>query len=179
MKKRILAFGASTSKKSINKKFATYAAAQLSEFDVTLIDLNDFPMPLYSVDVEAEKGAPAAAFHLKTLIEEHDGLIISFAEHNGAYTAAFKNTLDWISRLEGKAWADKPALLLSTSPGTRGGASVLSIAKARFPYNGGEVIATFSLPQFRINFNPETGITNPELAGKFEETLRLFREALL
>ena len=179
MRKRILAFGASTSKASINKQFATYAAGQLHEFDATVIDLNDYPMPLFSVDLEKSHGAPETAFLLKALIMAQDGLIISFAEHNGAYTAAFKNTLDWLSRLEGKAWAGKPALLLSTSPGARGGASVLRIAKDRFPYNGGEVIATFSLPQFRINFDPETGIKNTDLADAFEQALDTFRKKLL
>jgi chromate reductase, NAD(P)H dehydrogenase (quinone) len=175
-KKRILAFGASTSRKSINKQFATYTAKRLTEldFDTTLIDLNDFPMPLFSVDLEAEEGAPSTVFKLKTLISQHDGLVISFAEHNGSYTAAFKNAFDWLSRLEGKVWAGKPALLLSTSPGARGGASVMAIAKARFPFSGGEVVATFSLPQFKVNFNPETGIKEPSLAKGYEEVLHLF-----
>jgi NAD(P)H-dependent FMN reductase len=179
MKKRVLAFGASTSRTSINKQFATYVAGRLTEFETTIIDLNDYPMPLFSVDVEKSQGAPEAAFLLKALIMEHDGLIISFAEHNGAYTAAFKNTLDWLSRLDGKAWAGKPALLLSTSPGSRGGANVLEIARNRFPFNGGEVIATFSLPQFRINLDIATGIRDPDLAKEFEVALDAFRKRLL
>jgi NAD(P)H-dependent FMN reductase len=178
MKKRVLAFGASTSRSSINKQFATYAAGRLDEFETTIIDLNDYPMPLFSVDLEKSHGAPETAFLLKALIAKHDGLIISFAEHNGAYSAAFKNALDWISRLDGKAWAGKPALLLSTSPGTRGGATVLEIAKNRFPFNGGEVAASFSLPQFRINLDPQSGIKDPELAKQFEEALQAFRARL-
>jgi NAD(P)H-dependent FMN reductase len=132
-------------------------------------------MPLFSVDVEREQGAPDTAYQLKALIAAQHGLIISFAEHNGAYSAAFKNALDWMSRLEGSVWSGKPALLLSTSPGGRGGATVLGIASARFPFNGGEVVATFSLPQFRKNFSPETGILEPELAQRFEQALTEFR----
>ena len=179
MRKRVLAFGASSSRNSINKQFATYAAGRMTECDVTVIDLNDFPMPLFSVDVEAEQGAPMPAYQLKAMIQQQDGLIISFAEHNGAYTAAFKNTLDWISRLEGKVWAGKPALLLSTSPGSRGGASVMSIAGNRFPFDGGEVVAKFSLPAFRRNFNVKTGITDPALAEDFERALEAFRQRIL
>lgn len=176
--KRILAFGGSTSKASINKQFAEYAAGRLTEFTSTIIDLNDFPMPLFSVDVEKSQGAPETAFKLKLLILDHDGLIISLAEHNGAYTAAFKNIFDWISRLEGKPWGEKPMLLLSTSPGKRGGATVMEIAKNRFPFDGALVIATFSLPMFRINFDPEAGIRDPELARQFHAALQKFREAL-
>lgn len=177
-KKRILAFGASTSRKSINKQFAVYTAMRLSnlDFDTTVIDLNDFQMSLFSVDVEAEEGAPQTVFKLKALIQQVDGLVISFAEHNGSYSAAFKNAFDWLSRLEGKVWAGKPALLLSTSPGARGGASVMAIAKARFPFSGGEVVATFSLPSFKVNFNPETGIKEPSLAEAYSEALMAFVE---
>lgn len=177
-RKRILAFGASTSRNSINKQFAAYAAERLQSLDRTIIDLNDFPMPIFSVDVEAEQGAPESAYRLKGLIQDHEGLVISFAEHNGAYTAAFKNIFDWLSRLDGKPWMGKPALLLSTSPGARGGATVLEIAAKRFPFSGGEVVASFSLPQFRRNFDPEKGIQDPALASAFEQALKLFENRL-
>lgn len=179
MSKRILAFGASTSRASINKQFAAYVAGRMQGFESKVIDLNDFPMPIFSVDVQKEQGAPAMAFALKELIATHDGIIVSLAEHNGAYTAAFKNAYDWMSRLEGKVWAGKPLLLLSTSPGTRGGATVMSIAKARFPFDGGQIIATFSLPQFRLNFNPETGIRDPELGKEFDQALQTFQRHLI
>lgn len=175
---KVLAFGASTSRASINKQFATWAVHQMSEVEATVIDLNDYPMPLFSVDVERESGAPATAYTLKELIQAQDGLIISFAEHNGAYSAAFKNVFDWLSRLEGKPWGGKPALLLSTSPGARGGATVLEIAKARFPFSGGEVVATFSLPQFRVNFDATRGISEPSLAKGFQEALQKFEARL-
>ena len=179
MKKRVLAFGASTSSTSINQQFASYAAHRLQDdFVITVLDLNDFPMPLFSVDIERSQGAPEAAFRLKDQIQSHDGLIISLAEHNGAYTAAFKNAFDWISRLDGSTWGDKPMLLLSTSPGKRGGASVMDIASRRFPFDGGAVIATFSLPQFRINFDPDAGIRDLELAQQFERALSAFRSRL-
>lgn len=178
MKPRILAFGASTSRRSINKQLAVYAASCLQEYETTVIDLNDFPMPVFSVDLEAEEGAPETAFALKDQILSHDGIIVSLAEHNGAYTSAFKNMYDWMSRLEGKVWAGKPLLLLSTSPGARGGATVMGIAKGRFPFDGAKVVATFSVPQFRINFHPEKGILQKELADEFEHALAAFREAI-
>lgn len=176
--KKILAFGASTSRQSINKKLAHWTAQQLSNSSVTLIDLNDFEMPLYSIDKEKENGIPEAAKRFKTLITDHDGIIVSFAEHNGGYAAAFKNVFDWASRLEGSVWADKPMLLMATSPGGRGGASALEIVVKRFPYSGGKVIADFSLPFFNKNFSTEEGIVSETHKNELLDKLSAFSAAL-
>lgn len=165
---KILAFGASNSRNSINKQLAAYAAAQFQEAEVTLIDLNDFEMPIYGVDREKEEGILALARDFKALIEAHDLLVISMAEHNGSYTAAFKNLVDWTSRIEQKLWAGRPMFMLSTSPGRRGGASVLETASIRAGFMGAEVVATFSLPSFRHNFSAEEGIMDAELAASFQ-----------
>jgi chromate reductase len=175
--KRILAFGASTSSKSINKQFAHYAAHQLKDADLTLIDLNDFPAPLYSIDLEDSSGIPDSAKRLVEGIKSMDGVIISMAEHNGSYTAAFKNLMDWMSRMENNFWADKKLFLLSTSPGGRGGQSVHEAASARFPRHGGEITASFSLPHFYDNFSSE-GIKDPTLAEEFTAKLTQFEASL-
>ncbi len=150
--KNILTLGASSSQSSINKKFANYAANKVDGANVNLIDLNDFEMPIYSSDREAADGIPEAAKKFKQLIKDADGIVISFAEHNGAYSAAFKNVMDWTSRVEQKLWEDKPMLLLATSPGGRGAQTVLGSAAGYFPHMGAQVIATFSLPGFFTNF---------------------------
>ena len=115
MKKKIIAFGASNSKKSINKTFANYAANQLENAEVILLDLNDFEMPIFSVDKEKADGIPEPAQVFKKHILEADGILISFAEHNGSYSSIFKNTLDWTSRIEGKIWEGKSMFLMATS----------------------------------------------------------------
>ncbi len=129
----ILAFGASSSRESINQQFAHYAAQQF-EGDVNLIDLNDFDMPLFSVDREKEKGVSRKANDFLSIIESADLIVISVAEHNGNVTAAFKNVFDWVSRINVNLFQDKPMFLLSTSPGAFGGgnamASVSSFSKA-------------------------------------------------
>ena len=94
MTKKILAFGASNSRNSINKQLANYAAQQLTNATITLLDLNDFEMPIYSIDREKESGIPKLAEEFKQHVLDADGIIISLAEHNGAYTAAFKNVMD-------------------------------------------------------------------------------------
>ncbi|MEO1258758.1 MAG: NAD(P)H-dependent oxidoreductase [Bacteroidota bacterium] len=176
--KKILAFGASNSRNSINKKLANWAAQQIPGTIHTLIDLNDFEMPIYSIDREKENGIPNQAQQFKELIKSHDAILISFAEHNGNVSAAFKNIFDWVSRLEGKVWDGKPMMLLATSPGGRGGASVLEIVTKSFPFRGGKVMASFSLPSFKQNFSSDNGITNGELKNVFLEKINLFEKEI-
>ena len=49
---KIIAFAGSPSKKSINKKLASYAASLFENAQVEILDLNDYEMPLFSVDKE-------------------------------------------------------------------------------------------------------------------------------
>lgn len=161
--KKIIAFGASSSKASINKEFATYVAYQFQNASIEILDLNDYEMPIFSVDKEKENGIPQLAQDIYAKLGSADLIIISFAEHNGAYSTAFKNILDWTSRINMKTFQEKPMLLLATSPGPRGGSSVLEIAKGRFPFQGGVVKGSFSLPSFFDNFNSVNGIINPDL----------------
>ncbi|NHM04388.1 NADPH-dependent FMN reductase [Flavobacterium celericrescens] len=164
--KKIIAFGASSSKASINKEFATYVAYQFQNASIEILDLNDYEMPIFSVDKEKENGIPQLAQDFYAKLGSADLIIISFAEHNGAYSAAFKNILDWTSRINMKTFQEKPMLLLATSPGPRGGSSVLEIAKGRFPFQGGVVKGSFSLPSFFDNFNSVNGIINPDLKNQ-------------
>ena len=137
-----------TVKKSTNKELAIYASSLVNEATTTVLDLNDYQLPLYGIDEETENGIPKNAQAFFDLIKNADGVILSLAEHNGNFTVAFKNIFDWMSRIEQKLWNNKPMLLMSTSPGGRGGASVLSIAKNGFSHMGGNIIADFSLPSF-------------------------------
>ncbi|MEM9480055.1 MAG: NAD(P)H-dependent oxidoreductase [Verrucomicrobiota bacterium] len=173
---KILAFGASTSSKSINRQLANYVAGQIADAQITDLDLRSFELPIYSVDEEEANGIPADAHRFLQLIQSHDALVISLAEHNGSYTAAFKNLHDWTSRIEMKIWADKPMLLLSTSPGGRGGAAVMESAKMTYPHLGADVRATFSLPSFYENFDPDKGITDPELASALKQAISSFQD---
>ena len=178
MTKNILAFGASNSKNSINKMLAMFASTQIPDAEVTLLDLNDFEMPIYSIDREKESGIPALAHEFKAHIKNADGIIISFAEHNGAYSTAFKNIFDWISRIEKNVWLDRPMFLLATSPGKRGGKSVLGIAANQFKFMNTNLLVSFSLPLFRENFSKEDGIVNQELLASFNQQVNIFTQAL-
>lgn len=178
MSRKVVALGASNSKNSINKQFAEFAAKQIPGAEVEVLDLNDFEMPIYSIDREKESGIPELAKHFKAKIQAADLLVISFAEHNGAYTVAFKNVMDWISRLEGSTWEDKPILLLATSPGGRGGKTVLELATRSFSFMTKGAIKSYSLPSFYKNFSPTNGITDENLKTDFSTTLRLFLDEI-
>ncbi|MBF7090334.1 NAD(P)H-dependent oxidoreductase [Flavobacterium sp. ALJ2] len=170
---KIIAFGGSNSQYSINKKLAIYAANKFNNADIEVLDLNDFAMPLFSVDVEKEIGQhPKAKAFLRKLAGA-DILVVSMAENNGNYSVAFKNVFDWCSRIEKDVFQHKPLLLLATSPGARGGASVLEIATKLFPRYGAEIKASFSLPSFNANFDVEKGeISNRELKEQLEALIK-------
>jgi len=173
--KKIVAFGASSSKKSINKRFSIYASNQFNGVDKLILDLNDFEMPIYSEDKENEFGIPKEALKFYNILKESDGIIISFAEHNGSYTVAFKNIFDWISRIDKIVWWNKPMLLLSTSDGIRGAVSVLKMAHQRISFEHKFNIPTFSLPSFSKNFNDREGILNSDLKKSFLEACEKFK----
>ncbi len=166
---KVLAFGASSSKTSINKSFATYAAQLIPNAKVEVLDLNEFELPLFSTDKEAELGQPELAKQFFDKIGQADALVISFAEHNGSYTAAYKNLFDWTSRIDMKVYQNKPVLLLATSPGPGGASNVLAAAKGSAPFFAADVKAEFSLPSFYDNFDQQTStFKNQELAQKLE-----------
>ncbi|GAB6140855.1 NAD(P)H-dependent oxidoreductase [Methylosoma difficile] len=155
---KLLAFAASSSKKSINKQLVTYAASLMEGADVEVLDLNDYELPLYSVDKEQELGHPQLAQAFMAKIAASDAVIISFAEHNGSYSAAYKNLFDWCSRINPKVFQDKPLVLLATSPGPRGAATVLAAAVNSAPYFAGHVKASLAVPSFYENFDVELGV---------------------
>jgi len=117
----------------------------------------------FSTDKETETGIPQLAHDFFNKLGTADLIVISFAEHNGAYSAAFKNIFDWTSRINAKTYQEKQVLLLATSPGPRGGSSVLEIAKNRFPFQGAVVKGSFSLPSFYENFDVVNGIIDNDL----------------
>src|SRR5690606_7996715 len=152
---KIIAFAGSNSRNSINKKLVTYASTLFTGAQVEILDLNDFELPLFGVDLEKQIAKPELAVKFLGKIAGADLLLLSMAEHNGNVSVAFKNIFDWASRGGVKVFQQKPMLLMATSNGARGGKSVLEITANRFPRDGAEVKGTFSLPVFSENFDVE------------------------
>jgi len=125
---RILAFSGSARRESFNQKLVTAASAAIEPAggSVTLINLRDYPMPLYNQDDEAAHGLPERVLELKTLMAEHDGLLIAAPEYNGSITPLLKNTLDWLSRRGDDdvplvPYRNKVAAIMAASAGRLGG----------------------------------------------------------
>ena len=144
---KILAFAGSTRSDSFNKRLAALAAdrARAAGADVTLVDLRDFPMPLYDGDLEAGQGVPEKANELRALMASHDGLLLACPEYNGSITAVLKNAIDWVSRpVEGEppmaAFRGKVVGLLAASPGAIGGMRGLVHVRAIFSGIGSYVV---------------------------------------
>ncbi len=167
---RLLVFAASNSSKSINRQFARYAASLVEDAEIDDLDIHDFEMPIYRSDREEETGIPQLAHDFLARVGEADAIIVSFAEHNGAYTAAFKNLFDWCSRVGREVWQGRKMILLSTSPGGRGGQSVLEFATNSAPRFGGVVVGTLSVPSFGTSFDAEAGtLAEAELDAQLRE----------
>ncbi|MEQ5806613.1 NAD(P)H-dependent oxidoreductase [Alteromonas sp. NFXS44] len=154
---KVVAFGASTSKNSINKALATYTAKLVEGADVTVLDINDYDVPMFSEDKEKEIGQAEGAQKFLDDIAGADALVISFAEHNGHYPAAFKNLFDWATRINRTVYGDKPAVYLSSSPGPGGAKSVLAAATGSAGFFGGNVKASVSVANFYDVFDMGTG----------------------
>jgi chromate reductase len=129
---RILVFAGSARRDSLNKKLARVAAdaARAAGAEVTLIDLDDFPIPIYHGDLEAEQGMPENARKLRELVMAHDALLVASPENNASVSSLLKNVLDWLSRSigDGKGpdsglapWRGKVAGMMTATPGQYGG----------------------------------------------------------
>ena len=135
-------------------------------------------MLLFSIDFVAEVGQLPEAKDFLSKIESADILVISMAENNGNYSAAFKNVFDWASRINVKVFLEKPMLLMAASPGGRDGASVLEIAQKLFPRYGGNIKASFSLRSFNDDFDAEgVKISNPDFDNQLKKLVAEFDKA--
>ncbi len=168
---KILAFAGSNSTVSLNKKLVTFSSTFFPDDEVEILDLNDYEMPIYKRETEIESGIPQKAEDFAAKIDNCDLILLSTPEHNGNFSAVFKNLMDWISRIKGrKIFNGKPMFLMATSDGMRGGSSVLGIAEKRFPFDGAEVLEIFSLPKFSENFDTEKEtIVNEEKYKELKE----------
>ncbi|MBQ0734107.1 NADPH-dependent FMN reductase [Aquimarina celericrescens] len=172
--KNILAFAGSNSSTSINDRLVKYVASEIKDHQVKVINLTSYEMPMYSED-EEKNSFPGMAMALKQEISEVDALIISVNEHNGSWSAFFKNIVDWLSRLDRNFLEGKKVLLMSTAPGKRGGLSSLEYAKTVLPRFGAEITESFSFPSFYENFSSESNsVTNETLLLGLKQVLSTF-----
>ncbi|MBT8448527.1 MAG: NAD(P)H-dependent oxidoreductase [Gammaproteobacteria bacterium] len=180
---KILAFAASISPVSINNQLIHYAASVIKEkispqANIEFLDLNDYMMPFYRPDVEETDGVPQLAHNFRAKISEADVIMISFAEHNGSYSAAYKNTFDWASRIDVKVYQNKPTILLATSPGRGGASNVLAMAVKSAEHFGMDVLGNLSVPSFNHSFDKENNqLTDIHLDAKLLAILESLKDS--
>ena len=135
---------------SLNRKLMHEAAARFGEAEFTEASLR---LPLYDGDLEAE-GIPAEVATLAAQIAAADAVIVACPEYNQCLTGVMKNALDWVSRVQGNPWRDKPVALMAAAAGRAGGARsnyALRLAMAPFRpvvVNGPEVLVAGAAKEF-------------------------------
>ena len=152
---KILAIPATNSRNGLNKQLLDYVADILPkehDVEVEFLDLNDYEMAIYSTEREAA-GIPEKAQQFYDTIGRADAVIVSFAEYNGSFTPAWKNTYDWASRVDQQVYQQRPVLMLTASPGPRGGAGVLGAATMSAPFFGAELVGSLGVGTFYEAFD--------------------------
>lgn len=170
---RILAFAGSARRDSLNRKLlaATVRAVEAAGGVVTLLDLNEYELPLYHGDLEEEKGMPENAQRILALMQEHRGLLIASPEYNSQLTPLLKNTIDWLSRADDDPFPGKVAAVVSASPGSLGGARSQQHARHLLLHLGCHVVpAQCILPKAHEAFGEDGSLVNAR-SQKTVETL--------
>lgn len=176
---KILVFAGSARRKSLNRRLAATAARMCREqgAEVTLLELSEYPLPLYDQDLEAEQGLPENAVALKKVFRDHAGFVIVCPEYNGSVTPLLKNTIDWVSRrAEGEpsmvAYRGKTAALLSASPGALGGLRGLVHVRAILSGIGVLVMPTqVTVSKADQAFSDDGQLADRKLAERLETAL--------
>lgn len=177
-KPKILAFAGSAREGSFNKKLIRIAVAEAKAAggDVTLIDLRDFPMPLYEGDLEEREGLPPNGLKLRELMLSHQGFLLSCPEYNSSITPLLKNSIDWVSRPTDNdpggllPYKNKVAALMSASPGALGGLRGLVTVRMMLSNIGVLVLPTqVAVMKAHEAFNPGGSLINARQHASIRE----------
>ena len=144
---KILAVAGSYQENSYNKRVLAIAAEGVRSAggEVTVIDLRDFPLPVYDADMQENGAFDANALRLQDVMNAHDGFLIASPEYNGSVPGGFKNAIDWTSRANDKYKTCEPvkgktAALITASPGQFGGLRCLAHLRGIFTIMGVNVL---------------------------------------
>ena len=173
--KKILAFAGSNNANSINHQLVEFTSSIIDDVETEVLDIRNWDVPMYSINMDPDQ-TPEKISELIALIKSSDGFIIASPEHNGGTPAFLKNIIDWLSRRGENVFDKKPMLLMSTSPGGKGGATNLKYLIHSLPYQGATVAATFSLPSFYDNF--KDGQVIGDALGELKESIAEFKKAI-
>lgn len=150
---RLLIVPGSARTGSLNRQLATFVATAARSLGVAVdeLDLRALDLPLYDGDLELAQGIPRGAFDLQRALADSDAVLWVTPEYNGFPTPLVINALDWLSRIQASAerpagvavTTNKPAALLSASPGPGGGLRAMNFLRQFLQMN----FAMLVLPQ--------------------------------
>ncbi|WP_326541051.1 NADPH-dependent FMN reductase [Pseudorhodoferax sp.] len=180
----LLVLPASARSGSLNRSLAAAAATlargmglQVSEYEPAALE-----MPLYNGDLERSAGMPAAARRLFDAIAASDGLLVVTPEYNGYPTPLFINAFDWLSRIEAAPpqpsglalTAERPAALLSASPGVLGGQRSLNLVRGYLEgaFQMLVVPQQFALGKAHEAFDEQGLLRDPKAAARVSQVLQ-------
>lgn len=176
----VLAFAGSTRLESVNKKLVNQAARIAREMgaSVTVLDLKNFPMPIYEADLEASEGMPENTKQFRQWMINSPMIFISSPQNNASVSALLKNVIDWCSRGENggssrEAYKGKKFVLMSASPNKKGGAKGLIHLKAIIEDCGGEVFPIqISIPDAYNAFDENGNLKDPNQTQALTDLVR-------
>jgi NAD(P)H-dependent FMN reductase len=177
----ILVLCASTRPGSLNRRLAAIAVDGLRDAGAgaRLVDLDDYPVPLYRGGVEQTEGIADGARRLAADLARHDGLVLVSPEYNHSMPGALKNLLDWVSRIKPWPTAGVPAMLMSASPGAGGGARGLAALRTTLVGNGMRVNGTeYALPAADQCLTEDGDLTDPGERDRLDAALKNLLAAL-
>lgn len=173
----ILVFAGSNSSDSINMQVAMFSGSLLQKHTAHVIQLKDFIAPIYSIDAEKQNGIPASMHMLLKYINSASGFIFACPEHNGSMPAFFKNTIDWLSRIQKNTFSNKPMFMLTVSPGQYGGGTVHESLLSLLPRWGANLICTQKIPNYTEIKDPKDYfIQNQDVYVQLQKNIAQFEE---
>jgi chromate reductase len=119
MSKKIAVLIGSLRKGSFTRKIVMEMLKQSpSSLEFSIVNIGE--LPFYNEDLEEQ--APKEWISFRETIRGSDGILFATPEYNRSVPAALKNALDVGSRPYGQSvWNNKPAAIISVSPGAIGG----------------------------------------------------------
>jgi NAD(P)H-dependent FMN reductase len=174
---RVLVFGASLRRESLNERLAALAAnvVEAHGAHAERATLSEFDCPSYDRDDEIETGMARGALRLSARMLETDAFLIASPEYNASMPGVMKNVIDWASRIRPQPFNGRQGLLMSASPSMAGGNRGLWALRVPLEHLGSRVYPDmFSLAQAHLAFGTDGQIANPELMARFERTIECF-----
>ena len=168
---------------SLNSALAASAAeaARRMGASTSLFDLRELELPIYDGDIEASQGVPQGARRFQDAIAGSDGILVVTPEYNGFPTPLVINSFDWLSRIQAEGarpaglatTANKPAALLSASPGAGGAMRSMNFLRQylQMAFQMIVVPQQFALGRAHEAFNPAGGLADPRAAQSVEAAL--------